>query len=233
MRNLPIHVLKEAHDHRLDHHRQAYCRPTRPQSIKQKCCRGTFMKFTATSSHPSHERRAAFSLELANESLHVAVSAAQESCAPSASQAPSYIHSSPSPADGNPRWVAGVAHYQREAARCSRAGVQRLARPSRTSPSSGGGELDRATHEPTWSERPPPPHTRPTWRPCRSENRPRSGTPGQLDLDQLEEGVVHAALSVPGCGRGGCSINQWSNFRILFQHQNEDSVNRDLEANHR
>ena len=57
------------------------------------------------------------------------------------------------------------------------------------------------------------------------------GRPGQLDLDQLEKAWFMLLFQFQVVAEEWLSINQWSNFRILFHHPDEDSVIADLEAN--
>src|SRR4051794_5733405 len=56
------------------------------------------------------------------------------------------------------------------------------------------------------------------------------GRPGQLDLDQLEKSWFMLLFQFPGVGEEWLSANQWSNFRSLFRHPDEDGVIADLEA---
>src|SRR6266851_559127 len=57
------------------------------------------------------------------------------------------------------------------------------------------------------------------------------GRPGQLDLDQLQKAWFMLLFQFPGVGEEWLSANQWSNFRTLFRHPDEDGVIADLEAN--
>ena len=56
------------------------------------------------------------------------------------------------------------------------------------------------------------------------------GRPGQLDLDQLEKAWFMLFFQFPRAEQW-LSANQWTNFRTLFRHPDEDSVIADLEAN--
>jgi pimeloyl-ACP methyl ester carboxylesterase len=57
------------------------------------------------------------------------------------------------------------------------------------------------------------------------------GRPGQLDLDQLEKSWFMLLFQFPGVAEEWLSANQWTNFRTLFRHPDEDGVIADLEAN--
>jgi pimeloyl-ACP methyl ester carboxylesterase len=57
------------------------------------------------------------------------------------------------------------------------------------------------------------------------------GRPGQLDLDQLEKAWFMLLFQFQNVAEEWLSTNQWSNFRTLFHHPDEDSVIADLEAN--
>jgi pimeloyl-ACP methyl ester carboxylesterase len=57
------------------------------------------------------------------------------------------------------------------------------------------------------------------------------GHPGQLDLDQLEKAWFMLLFQFQGVAEEWLSANQWSNFRTLFRHPDEDGVIADLEAN--
>ena len=57
------------------------------------------------------------------------------------------------------------------------------------------------------------------------------GRPGQLDLDQLEKAWFMLLFQFPGVAEEWLSANQWTNFRTLFRHPDEDDVIADLEAN--
>jgi pimeloyl-ACP methyl ester carboxylesterase len=56
------------------------------------------------------------------------------------------------------------------------------------------------------------------------------GRPGQLDLDQLEKSWFMLLFQFPGVAEEWLSANQWTNFRTLFRHPDEDGVIADLEA---
>jgi pimeloyl-ACP methyl ester carboxylesterase len=56
------------------------------------------------------------------------------------------------------------------------------------------------------------------------------GRPGQLDLDQLEKAWFMLLFQFPHVAEEWLSANQWTNFRILFRHPDEDSVIAELEA---
>ena len=58
-----------------------------------------------------------------------------------------------------------------------------------------------------------------------------TGRPGQLDLDQLEKSWFMLLFQFPGVAEEWLSANQWTNFRTLFRHPDEDGVIADLEAN--
>jgi pimeloyl-ACP methyl ester carboxylesterase len=57
------------------------------------------------------------------------------------------------------------------------------------------------------------------------------GHPGHLDRDQLEKAWFMLLFQFPGVAEEWLSANQWSNFRFLFRHPDEDNVIADLEAN--
>jgi pimeloyl-ACP methyl ester carboxylesterase len=57
------------------------------------------------------------------------------------------------------------------------------------------------------------------------------GRPGQLDLDQLEKSWFMLLFQFPSVAEEWLSANQWTNFRILFRHPDDDGVIADLEAN--
>jgi pimeloyl-ACP methyl ester carboxylesterase len=57
------------------------------------------------------------------------------------------------------------------------------------------------------------------------------GRPGQLDLDQLEKAWFMLLFQFPDVAEEWLSGNQWTNFRTLFHHPDEDDVIADLEAN--
>jgi pimeloyl-ACP methyl ester carboxylesterase len=57
------------------------------------------------------------------------------------------------------------------------------------------------------------------------------GRPGQLDLEQLEKAWFMLLFQFPGVAEEWLSANQWTNFRALFRHPDEDAVIADLEAN--
>ena len=58
-----------------------------------------------------------------------------------------------------------------------------------------------------------------------------SGRPGQLDLDQLQKSWFMLLFQFPGVAEQWLSANQWTNFRTLFHHPDENGVIADLEAN--
>jgi pimeloyl-ACP methyl ester carboxylesterase len=57
------------------------------------------------------------------------------------------------------------------------------------------------------------------------------GHPGQLDRDQMEKAWFMLLFQFPGVAEEWLSANQWTNFRFLFRHPDEDGVIADLEAN--
>lgn len=56
------------------------------------------------------------------------------------------------------------------------------------------------------------------------------GHPGQLDRDQLEKAWFMLLFQFPDVAEEWLSANQWTNFRFLFRHPDEDDVIADLEA---
>src|SRR5580658_9349500 len=57
------------------------------------------------------------------------------------------------------------------------------------------------------------------------------GNPGQLDRDQLEKAWFMLLFQFPDVAEEWLSANQWTNFRFLFHHPDEDDVIAELEAN--
>jgi pimeloyl-ACP methyl ester carboxylesterase len=57
------------------------------------------------------------------------------------------------------------------------------------------------------------------------------GHPSQLDRDQLEKAWFMLLFQFPGVAEEWLSANNWTNFRFLFRHPDEDNVITDLETN--